>query len=340
MTAPKTKPIWRTFLTPGWVLAAVFAVLFSWFAITWLSPWQLGKDHDIKERNERIEKAFEGDPVDVDKLLASDSYEEWTRVTMTGHYLPDDELLLRLRPVEGAPAFQSLVPFQLDSGATILVNRGWVPAADGGTTVPELAPAPSDPVTLLGMIRLSDTTAIEPIEDQGYIMVQSINTEQASALTATDLAAPYAQLLADQPGVLNPIPLPVLDRGNHLSYGLQWIAFGIMAPAGLAYFIYSEIRERRRYAAEQQEMAALVASGETTAESPAAGPEPAGGSGTAASPSAPNTSGDPADPAAPSTSATAGSATNPASSNRAPTRARYGHARSNPWATKPDEERF
>lgn len=300
MTTPKTKPIWRTFLTPGWVLAAVFAVAFSWFAITWLSPWQLGKDHDIKERNERIEKAFEGDSVDVDKLLASDDIEEWTRVTMSGHYRPDDEVLLRLRPVEGAPAFQSLVPFQLDSGATILINRGWVPAAEGGTTVPELAPVPNDPVTLLGMIRLSDTTAIEPVEDQGYTMVQTINTQQVSSLTGTDLVAPYVQLLADQPGVLNPIPLPVLDRGNHLSYGLQWIAFGIMAPAGLAYFIYSEIRERRRYAAEQQEMASLTASRATTAETPAGSPSPA----------------------------------------QAPARARYGHARSNPWASKPDEERF
>lgn len=300
MTTPKTKPIWRTFLTPGWVLAAVFAVAFSWFAITWLSPWQLGKDHDIKERNERIEKAFEGDPVDVDKLLASDDIEEWTRVTMSGHYRPDDEVLLRLRPVEGAPAFQSLVPFQLDSGATILINRGWVPAAEGGTTVPELAPVPNDPVTLLGMIRLSDTTAIEPVEDQGYTMVQTINTQQVSSLTGTDLVAPYVQLLADQPGVLNPIPLPVLDRGNHLSYGLQWIAFGIMAPAGLAYFIYSEIRERRRYAAEQQEMASLTASRATTTETPAGSPSPA----------------------------------------PAPARARYGHSRSNPWASKPDEERF
>lgn len=309
MTAPKTKPIWRTFLTPGWVLAAVFALAFSWFAITWLSPWQLGKDHDIKERNERIEKAFEGEAVDVDKLLASGDVEEWARVSMSGHYLPDDELLLRLRPVEGAPAFQSLVPFQLDSGKTILVNRGWVPAADGGTTVPELAPVLDAPATLNGMIRLSDTTAIDPIEDQGYTMVQTINTQQASSLTGTELVAPYVQLLADQPGVLNPIPLPVLDRGNHLSYGLQWIAFGIMAPAGLAYFIYSEIRERRRYAAEQQEMAVLTASRSTAAETPS-GPDTADAAGSASAPS-------------------------PTSA-----RARYGHSRSNPWATKPDEERL
>ena len=301
MTEPKNTPIWRTFLTPGWVLALVFAVAFSWFAITWLSPWQLGKDHDIQERNERIEKAFEGEAVDVDKLLDASADDEWTRVTMSGHYLPDDELLLRLRPVEGAPAFQSLVPFQLDGGEVILVNRGWVPADEGGTAVPDIAAAPAEPVTLTGMIRLSDASAMDPIEQQGYTMVQTINTQQASTLTGVDMAAPYAQLLADQPGVLNPIPLPVLDRGNHLSYGLQWIAFGIMAPAGLAYFIYSEVRERRRYAAEQQEMAALASAEAVSAPS-----------------------GEPSPDSVPA----------------APARARYGRSRNNPWAAKPDEERF
>ncbi|WP_297851403.1 SURF1 family protein [uncultured Corynebacterium sp.] len=289
MNTRKTTPIWRTFLTPGWALALVFALAFSWFAITWLSPWQLNKDHEIKERNEKIEAAFEGDPVNVDKLLDASANDEWTRVSMRGHYLPDQELILRLRPVEGAPAFQSLVPFALDSGETILINRGWVPADEGGTTVPTIDPAPAEPTTLNGIIRMSDTSAIDPIESQGYTMVQTINTAQASDLTGIDMADPYAQLLADQPGVLNPIPLPTLDRGNHLSYGLQWIAFGIMAPAGLAYFIYSEIRERRRYAEEQKEMATLTAS---IAETPAA-----------------------------------------------PPRSRYGHSRSNPWATKPEEER-
>ena len=39
--------------------------------------------------------------------------------------------------------------------------------------------------------------------------------------------------------------LPHLDAGPFLSYGIQWIAFGIIAPIGLGYFVYSEIRQRR-----------------------------------------------------------------------------------------------
>jgi hypothetical protein len=41
------------------------------------------------------------------------------------------------------------------------------------------------------------------------------------------------------------IPLPHLDAGPFLSYGIQWIAFGILAPVGLGYFLFSEIRARR-----------------------------------------------------------------------------------------------
>ena len=56
----------------------------------------------------------------------------------------------------------------------------------------------------------------------------------------------YLQLEADAPGALEPVPLPQLDAGPYLSYGLQWLAFGIMAPLGLAYFVRAELRERRR----------------------------------------------------------------------------------------------
>ena len=42
------------------------------------------------------------------------------------------------------------------------------------------------------------------------------------------------------------IGVPHLDAGPFLSYGIQWIAFGILAPIGLGYFAYSEIRARRQ----------------------------------------------------------------------------------------------
>ena len=68
--------------------------------------------------------------------------------------------------------------------------------------------------------------------------------------------------------MLTAIPLPMLETGNHLSYGLQWIAFGIMAPAGLLYFIFAEARERRRFREEQEELGTTPAVDEAAAAPP------------------------------------------------------------------------
>ena len=251
----------KTFLKPGWVLLLLFVVAFSYLAFTVLAPWQLGKDDDIVERNELITHAYEADPQPVEDLVDGNGAikdDEWSRATLHGHYLPQDEVLLRLRPVDSGPSYQSLVPFRTDSGLTILVNRGWVKAGEANA-VPDIPAAPSGETTLTGMIRADEAQhQSAPIKQEGYQQVYSIHTEQIASLIDAPLAHDYIQLSADQPGVLNPMPIPQLDRGNHLSYGYQWIAFGIMAPLGLGYFVWSEIRERRRAREEEAALASAA----------------------------------------------------------------------------------
>jgi len=259
----------KTFLKPGWVLLLLFVVAFSYLAFTVLAPWQLGKDDDIVERNELITHAYEADPQPVEDLVddhGAIKNDEWSRATLHGRYLPKDEVLLRLRPAESGPSYQSLVPFRTDSGLTILVNRGWVKAGEANA-VPDIPAAPSGETTLTGMIRADEAQhQSAPIKQEGYQQVYSIHTEQIASLIDAPLAHDYVQLSADQPGVLNPMPIPQLDRGNHLSYGYQWIAFGIMAPLGLGYFVWSEIRERRRLREEEEALAALDADASTPSE--------------------------------------------------------------------------
>ena len=71
-----------------------------------------------------------------------------------------------------------------------------------------------------------------PFEGDGAKQVYSINVGQISSVTGVPLAGSYLQLVEDQPGGLRAIPLPHLDAGPFLSYGIQWIAFGIIAPIG------------------------------------------------------------------------------------------------------------
>ncbi|MDK6805986.1 hypothetical protein HMPREF2822_00725 [Corynebacterium sp. HMSC062E11] len=259
----------KTFLKPGWVLSLIFIVAFSYLSFTVLAPWQLNKDAQIVERNHLIEEAYDADPQPVTEVFSDDGslHKEWERVELTGHYLPEDEVLLRLRPVESAPGFQSLVPFETESGETFLVNRGWMPT-DEGNSVPHIDPAPQGEVTIVAMARYDErkhTSA--PIEEQGYTQVYSINTEQIAELVDVPLAHDYLQLSPEQPGELHALPVPKLDRGNHLSYGYQWIAFGVMAPLGFAYFVWSEIRERRR-ARDEDALIAEATAAATGAGSP------------------------------------------------------------------------
>ena len=88
------KKGWRTFLRPGWVFGVLAIIVFSYFAFTCLAPWQLNKDDEIVERNEQIEAAFEVEPVPAEEIFDArgsiEPGEEWARVILQGHYLPED----------------------------------------------------------------------------------------------------------------------------------------------------------------------------------------------------------------------------------------------------------
>lgn len=281
MNEPKRRQGWKAFLTPGWVLTAVLVLTFTYFAFTFLGPWQLNKGEQKSAFNHRLEAAMQYDPVPAAEVLPRDGSsagleKEWTHVQLQGRFITDAEVLLRNRPVSSSPAFQILTPFQTDAGQTILVNRGWVPPVEGAD-VPEIPNPPTWEVTVTGYVRMSEAEAnTPPTQSQGFTQVTGIHTETigeevepelkaADALSSgqkTPLVEEYIQL--DEASVdamneqdssdatINAIPLPQLDNGPHLSYGIQWITFGIAAPAALIWFGYSEIRERRR---EKQEIA-------------------------------------------------------------------------------------
>jgi cytochrome oxidase assembly protein ShyY1 len=238
-------------LRPGWIALALVVIAFTYLCFTVLAPWQLGKNTRTSRENHQIEYSLNTAPVPLKTLLpqqdSSAPDAQWRRVTATGHYLPDVQVLARLRIVEGDPAFEVLAPFVVDDGPTVLVDRGYV-RPEQGSHVPPIPRPPAETVTLTA--RLRDSEPIAPGKDpflaDGVRQVYSINTEQVAALTKVPLAGSYLQLVENQPGGLGVIGVPHLDAGPFLSYGIQWISFGILAPIGLGYFVYSEMRVRRR----------------------------------------------------------------------------------------------
>ncbi|MGW6694870.1 SURF1 family cytochrome oxidase biogenesis protein [Rhodococcus sp. NPDC054953] len=238
-------------LRPGWLVLAVVVAGFAYLCFTVLAPWQLGKNTSTSTRNTLIEESVNADPVPIESVLPASgpiaTNDEWRQVTATGTYLPEDEALVRLRSIEGDPAYEVLTPMRLSGGQVILVNRGYVRPVRG-TVAPPIEPPPAGETTVTTRVRASEGTAPgkDPIVENGIPQVYSLNAGQVGAVVGLPLVDGWFQLAAGEPGVLTPIPLPQLDAGPYLSYGLQWLAFGIMAPLGLAYFVRAELRERRR----------------------------------------------------------------------------------------------
>jgi cytochrome oxidase assembly protein ShyY1 len=249
-------------LRPGWIALALVVIAFTYLCFMVLAPWQLGKHFRTSRENDQINYSLNTAPVALKTLLPQQNSSardaQWRRVTATGHYLVDVQVLARLRTVESKPAFEVLAPFVVDDGPTVLVDRGYV-RPEEGSHVPPLAPPPQQTVTITARLRDPEPSdpGKQPFSRDGVQQVYSINTEQIAALTKVPLAGSYLQLIENQPGGLGLIGVPHLDAGPFLSYGIQWISFGIVAPIGLGYFAYSEIRVRRK---EKQQHSADQAS--------------------------------------------------------------------------------
>ena len=237
-------------LRPGWVALAVVVVAFTYLCFTVLAPWQLGKNTKTSRENDQIQQSLTTAPVPLTTLLpqqgSSAPDAQWRRVTATGHYVPDKQLVVRLRVAEGDPSMEVLVPFAVDGGPTVLVDRGYVRPLPG-SRVPPMPPPPREPVTITARLRDSEGPVLdkESFVSDGVRQVYSIDVQHIAALTGVPLAGSYLQLTENQPGGLGVIGLPHLDAGPFLSYGIQWITFGVFAPILLGYFVYSEVRARR-----------------------------------------------------------------------------------------------
>jgi cytochrome oxidase assembly protein ShyY1 len=252
-------------LRPGWVALAVVVIAFTYLCFTVLAPWQLGKNTKTSRENDQIQQSLTTVPVPLTSLFPQQNSSapdaQWRRVTATGHYLPDKQLVVRLRVAEGDPSMEVLIPFAVDGGPTVLIDRGYVRPLPG-SRVPPVPPPPRAPVTVTARLRDSEGPVLdkESFVSDGVRQVYSIDVQHIAALTGVPLAGSYLQLVDNQPGGLGVIGLPHLDAGPFLSYGIQWITFGVVAPILLGYFVYSEVRARRA----EQAHASSTAKAKTT----------------------------------------------------------------------------
>lgn len=230
---------------PWLALVVVFAI-----ATSLLSNWQFERRQERVSQIQQVLDNYDQSPIDISELNWVPDQEinplEWRPVRVSGQYL-SDVFLVRNRPLAGQAGFLQLVPFQLSDGRILIVERGWLQASSR-LTEPQINPVPSvSNYELVVRVRAGE-------EDLGR--------EEAETLASIDLAEVagrigsdnvildyYGRLVSENPPNSQapfPMPKPSLNEGNHLSYAIQWIIFGLMAFAA---FIWA-FRNDQRLAAE------------------------------------------------------------------------------------------
>lgn len=239
------KPVKPWIRWTGWFLVACTFAL----ACVGLASWQLERRSEAVSKIERVAKNYDLEKVFFEEVssIAGDSVVayDWRKVELSGNYLVDDTLLVRNRAIAGQPGFVQLVPFLLETGEVVVVERGWIPA--DSDLNPSNTFLPSESLkTLVARVRMGETI---PNRDSPNGQVTSINLTEIEKLINLDVEQDlYLRMVTESPAESSypqPLSRPVLDEGNHLSYAVQWIIFAVMGFFALFWAIRQEQEFRR-----------------------------------------------------------------------------------------------
>jgi len=232
-----------------------------------LGFWQLDRHEQLGRRNALLTARLQAEPLPFDQLTvgldpsapagaASDG--RFRPVQATGRFLPEHEVLLRGRELDGQPGHHVLTPLLLEAGAeprAVLVDRGWVPYRVNDPDVPSFAPpqgtvrivgrlmpeedaptglaaslAPRDPPE--GRLETVARADVQRLQQQVPVRLEPWWIELAS-YQAFPPNGPESVEVTQVEGELPIVPPPPRpERGPHLSYALQWFFFAAVTVVG------------------------------------------------------------------------------------------------------------
>jgi len=234
---------YRFALRPKWILSHLFVLALVVLMVD-LGFWQLRRLHEKRSHNALVAARTDEAVAPLDRVLTAGDTSghtatvEFRRVTASGRYRPDQELLVRSRSLDGAPGSWVMTPLALDDGSAVVVNRGWIANEGRFDAVPKAFRAPSGRVTVSGLLRRSETRGAYGPKDPTTGRLANLARADVGRMAKQvpeRLVPGWVQLQEQRPAGRNaptPLPTPQLDEGPHLSYAIQWFLFSTIAVVG------------------------------------------------------------------------------------------------------------
>ncbi|MBT2531273.1 SURF1 family protein [Arthrobacter sp. ISL-48] len=225
------------------LLAAIFAA-----ACVFLGRWQMDRRAETLAEINRVVSNYSAAPVPFvqarDEFTRMDPEKEWTQVELRGRYATEGQRVVRNRTLNGQPGYEVVVPFKLDTGETVVIDRGWLPIGNNTPGHPDSVPEPpAGEVTAIVRLKPGEPQLQRGAPD-GQLASIDLPT-YSSELGYPLLTGAYGLLASETPPVPDmpaAFPMPATEEGTHLSYSLQWFAFGILMFVGFGYAARQQAR--------------------------------------------------------------------------------------------------
>lgn len=199
-----------------------------------LGNWQHGKADRkaaaqalLDQRTHDGAIRLEGIPTDAEDLRSR-------QVVVRGRFETSRQFLVDNRIQRERAGYHVITPLHIEgSNMRVLVNRGWIPAADLHTDLPSV-PTPTEPVELRGTAVIPGqrffTLGAEPAGDAWQPVWQNLDLARFRTSAPWPLQPVVIQLDPASPaGFGREWPRPDERLERHLSYALQWYGFATSA---------------------------------------------------------------------------------------------------------------
>lgn len=218
---PRPRPrslAWRVLPT---LLVVVLVAL-----LAWLGSWQLGR---AREKSAQAH-AFETSAAAPVALPGGGSPPRYLHVSIEGRYVPVHQVLLDNMTHAGRVGYRVLTPFATTAGATVLVDRGWLPLGRNRADLPDVG-VDTSTRWIAGRLDELPRAGIDlqaPV-GRGWPRVLSYPGWDALGSALGGPLYPRIVLLdAGEPdGYLRDWQPTGLSADRHIGYAVQWYALAV-----------------------------------------------------------------------------------------------------------------
>ena len=183
--------------------------LFFFLVFVALGAWQVERlswKLDLIARvDARVHAPAVAVPNEASWAAVNTGNDEYRHVTASGRFLHDKSALV-YASTERGPGFWVLTPLQIENGAIVYVNRGWVPT-DRKDAAGRAEGNPDGPVQVTGLLRITEPGGTllrsnDPADGRWY-------SRDVEAMAQTTGLARVAPFFIDADDTANPGGLPV-----------------------------------------------------------------------------------------------------------------------------------